>query len=86
MTICIIKDAVERLRQGAMDARREATEGQLADLDELISECDRSLTYVTRMPTYPSGRLETSRAQDAFRRADLLQTKHPGLLPLDGKP
>ncbi|PRP93375.1 hypothetical protein ENSA5_42740 [Enhygromyxa salina] len=83
MALCIMKDTVERLRKRAMDARREATDDQRADLDDLISECDRALTHATRMPSYPGGRLETGRAQVAFSRAEGLRAKHPGLLPLD---
>lgn len=81
MTTCIMKESVERLRQQAIDARGSADEPQRAALDGLIQECDHALTYVTRMPTYRGGRLETGRANKAFRHAESLRAKFPDLLP-----
>lgn len=80
MSVCSVKELVERYRQQAINARKYATDEQCASLDQLIYECDQALKHVTWAKKRTQARLNMWRADVVITCALRIHKEHPGLL------
>lgn len=80
MAPCIMKNAVQGIMARANAALATADGEKAESLRRLVATCTATLAKAKRWPEYPGGRLDTSHATEAFRAAEDVERRFPGLL------